>query len=169
MKVEEIIQLLEAVSKNNIDQLSVTSDDGKEIVITNNDAKSVVVAPEAVVPVVPTAPVAPAQVAVAPAQVAVAPAQVAVAPAQVAAVPAPEEKGQLVKSPLVGTFYNAPSPDSPAYVKVGDTVKKGQILGIIEAMKLMNEIESDYDGVVTEILIKNEETVEFGQPLFRIG
>ena len=142
MKVEEIIQLLEAVSKNNIDQLSVTSDDGKEIVITNNDAKSVVVTPEAVVPVVPTAPVAPAQVAA--------------VPAPVAAVPTPaaqEEKGQLVKSPLVGTFYNAPSPDSPAYVKVGDTVKKGQILGIIEAMKLMNEIESDYDGVVTEILI----------------
>lgn len=164
MKVEEIIQLLEAVSKNNIDQLSVTSDDGKEIVITNNDAKSVVVAPEAVVPVVPTAPVAPAQVAVAPAQVAAVPAPVAAVP-----TPAPEEKGQLVKSPLVGTFYNAPSPDSPAYVKVGDTVKKGQILGIIEAMKLMNEIESDYDGVVTEILIKNEETVEFGQPLFRIG
>mgnify|MGYP000265594487 FL=1 len=165
MKVEEIIQLLEAVSKNNIDQLSVTSDDGKEIVITNNDAKSVVVAPEAVVPVVPTAPVAPAQVAVAPAQVAAVPAPVAAVPTQAA----PEEKGQLVKSPLVGTFYNAPSPDSPAYVKVGDTVKKGQILGIIEAMKLMNEIESDYDGVVTEILIKNEETVEFGQPLFRIG
>ena len=165
MKVEEIIQLLEAVSKNNIDQLSVTSDDGKEIVTTNNDAKSVVVAPEAVVPVVPTAPVAPAQVAVAPAQVAAVPAPVAAAPAPAAQ----EEKGQLVKSPLVGTFYNAPSPDSPAYVKVGDTVKKGQILGIIEAMKLMNEIESDYDGVVTEILIKNEETVEFGQPLFRIG
>ena len=165
MKVEEIIQLLEAVSKNNIDQLSVTSDDGKEIVITNNDAKSVVVAPEAVVPVVPTAPVAPAQVAVAPAQVAAVPAPVAAVPTPAA----PEEKGQLVKSPLVGTFYNAPSPDSPAYVKVGDTVKKGQILGIIEAMKLMNEIESDYDGVVTEILIKNEETVEVGQPLFRIG
>ncbi|MBF1249122.1 MAG: acetyl-CoA carboxylase biotin carboxyl carrier protein [Lachnospiraceae bacterium] len=165
MKVEEIIQLLEAVSKNNIDQLSVTSDDGKEIVITNNDAKSVVVAPEAVVPVVPTAPGAPAQVAVAPAQVAAVPAPVAAVPTPAA----PEEKGQLVKSPLVGTFYNAPSPDSPAYVKVGDTVKKGQILGIIEAMKLMNEIESDYDGVVTEILIKNEETVEFGQPLFRIG
>ena len=165
MKVEEIIQLLEAVSKNNIDQLSVTSDDGKEIVITNNDAKSVVVAPEAVVPVVPTAPVAPAQVAVAPAQVAAVPAPVAAVPTPAA----PEEKGQLVKSPLVGTFYNAPSPDSPAYVKVGDTVKKGQILGIIEAMKLMNEIETDYDGVVTEILIKNEETVEFGQPLFRIG
>ena len=157
--------MLEAVSKNNIDQLSVTSDDGKEIVITNNDAKSVVVAPEAVVPVVPTAPVAPAQVAVAPAQVAAVPAPVAAVPTPAA----PEEKGQLVKSPLVGTFYNAPSPDSPAYVKVGDTVKKGQILGIIEAMKLMNEIESDYDGVVTEILIKNEETVEFGQPLFRIG
>ena len=66
MKVEEIIQLLEAVSKNNIDQLSVTSDDGKEIVITNNDAKSVVVAPEAVVPVVPTAPVAPTTATVYP-------------------------------------------------------------------------------------------------------
>ena len=110
MKVEEIIQLLEAVSKNNIDQLSVTSDDGKEIVITNNDAKSVVVAPEAVVPVVPTAPVAPAQVAVAPAQVAAVPTPVAAAPAPAAQ----EEKGQLVKSPLVGTFYNAPSPYSPA-------------------------------------------------------
>ena len=141
MKVEEIIQLLEAVSKNNIDQLSVTSDDGKEIVITNNDAKSVVVAPEAVVPVVPTASVAPAQVAVAPAQVAAVPAPVAAVPTPAA----PEEKGQLVKSPLVGTFYNAPSPDSPAYVKVGDTVKKGQILGIIEAMKLMNECDRDFD------------------------
>ena len=162
MKVEEIIQLLEAVSKNNIDQLSVTSDDGKEIVITNNDAKSVVVAPEAVVPVVPTAPVAPAQVAVAPAQVAAVPAPVAAVPTPAA----PEEKGQLVKSPLVGTFYNAPSPDSPAYVKVGDTVKKGQILGIIEAMKLMNELESDFDGVVKEILVKDETVVEFGQPLF---
>lgn len=82
---------------------------------------------------------------------------------------APEEKGgNLVKSPLVGTFYAAPSEDAEAFVKVGDTVKKGQTLAIVEAMKLMNEIESEFDGVVTEILVENEENVEYGQPLFRI-
>lgn len=75
---------------------------------------------------------------------------------------------QVVTSPLVGVFYAAASPDAEAFVKVGDTVKKGQVLGIIEAMKLMNEIESEYDGVVEAILVKNEETVEYGQPLFRI-
>lgn len=81
----------------------------------------------------------------------------------------PEEKsGNLVKSPLVGTFYAAPSEDAEAFVKVGDTVKKGQTLAIVEAMKLMNEIESEFDGVVTEILVDNEENVEYGQPLFRI-
>ena len=71
-------------------------------------------------------------------------------------------------SPLVGTFYAASGPDKDPYVKVGDTVKKGQVLGIIEAMKLMNEIESEYDGVVEAILVNNEEVVEYGQPLFRI-
>ena len=75
---------------------------------------------------------------------------------------------QVVASPLVGTFYSAPSPDADDFVTVGDTVKKGQVLGIIEAMKLMNEIESDFDGVVEAILVKNEEVVEYGQPLFRI-
>ncbi len=75
---------------------------------------------------------------------------------------------QVVTCPLVGTFYSAPSPDAEDFVKVGDTVKKGQVLGIVEAMKLMNEIESDYDGVVEAILVKDGETVEYGQPLFRI-
>jgi acetyl-CoA carboxylase biotin carboxyl carrier protein len=75
---------------------------------------------------------------------------------------------QVVASPLVGTFYSASSPEADNFVKVGDTVKKGQVLGIVEAMKLMNEIESDYDGVVEEILVKNEDVVEYGQPLFRI-
>ena len=75
---------------------------------------------------------------------------------------------KVVTSPLVGTFYNASSPDAAPFVQAGDTVKKGQVLGIIEAMKLMNEIESEYDGIVEEILVKNEETVEYGQPLFRI-
>ena len=87
----------------------------------------------------------------------------ATAAAQSQAVEAVGEKGgNLVKSPLVGTFYAAPS------IKVGDTVKKGQTLAIVEAMKLMNEIESEFDGVVTEILVENEENVEYGQPLFRI-
>ena len=75
---------------------------------------------------------------------------------------------KVVTSPLVGTFYESSSPDADAFVKVGDTVKKGQVLGIIEAMKLMNEIESEYDGVVEAILVNNEEVVEYGQPLFRI-
>ena len=77
-------------------------------------------------------------------------------------------EGNVVKSPLVGTFYSASSPDSAPFVKVGDTVKKGQVLGIVEAMKLMNEIESEFDGVVKEIQIENEQVVEYGQPLFKV-
>ncbi len=73
-----------------------------------------------------------------------------------------------IKAPLVGTFYRAPAPDAPPYVEVGDRVKKGQVLCIIEAMKIMNEIESDVDGTVVEILVKNEEPVEYGQELFLI-
>ena len=79
-----------------------------------------------------------------------------------------EASGNVVTSPLVGTFYAAASPDAEPFVKEGDTVKKGQVLGIIEAMKLMNEIESEYDGVVEAVLVKNEDVVEYGQPLFRI-
>lgn len=82
-----------------------------------------------------------------------------------------EEKteGEVVTSPLVGTYYEAPAEDAEAFVKVGDRVKKGQTLAIIEAMKLMNEIESEYDGVIKEIMVKNGQPVEYGQPLFRIG
>ena len=76
--------------------------------------------------------------------------------------------GNIVKSPLVGTFYSSPSPDDAPYVSVGDTVKKGQVLGIIEAMKLMNEVESEFSGQIAEILVENGEMVEYGQPLFRI-
>lgn len=80
----------------------------------------------------------------------------------------PASKGTPVKAPIVGTFYSAASPDAPAYVKVGDTVKAGQVLCIIEAMKLMNEIEAETGGVVREILVKNAEPVEYGQTLFMI-
>lgn len=75
---------------------------------------------------------------------------------------------KIIKSPIVGTFYSSSSPDKPSFVNTGDRIKKGQILCIIEAMKLMNEIESEYDGEVAEILVKNEEAVQFGQPLFKI-
>jgi acetyl-CoA carboxylase biotin carboxyl carrier protein len=80
----------------------------------------------------------------------------------------PDKQGEVVASPLVGTFYAAPSEDAESFVKVGDTVTKGQTLAIVEAMKLMNEIESEYDGVVTEICVNNAQAVEYGQPLFRI-
>ena len=81
---------------------------------------------------------------------------------------AAEKPGKLITSPFVGTFYRAPSPDSPNYVEVGTTVKKGQVLCIVEAMKLMNEIEAEFDGKVAEILAENSQPVEYGQPLFRI-
>lgn len=76
--------------------------------------------------------------------------------------------GNVVKSPLVGTYYAASSPESAPFVKVGDKVNKGQVLGIVEAMKLMNEIESEFEGTVKEILVENEKMVEFGQPMFVI-
>jgi len=79
-----------------------------------------------------------------------------------------QSEGKIVASPLVGTFYAAPSEDEEPFVKVGDTVTKGQTLAIVEAMKLMNEIESEFDGVVAEICVDNAQSVEYGQPLFRI-
>lgn len=80
-----------------------------------------------------------------------------------------EPEGMIVKSPLVGTFYAAPAEDADPFVSVGDQVKKGQTLAIVEAMKLMNEIESDFDGKVAEIYVENGQAIEYGQPLFRIA
>jgi len=112
-------------------------------------------------PVHPVEYAAPARAAThAPAQ---APAPAAAEPAKAA-----EKPGFLVTSPFVGTFYRTPAPDQPPFVEVGSTVKKGQVLCIIEAMKLMNEIEADKAGKVAEILVENGQPVEFGQALFRI-
>lgn len=110
----------------------------------------------------------PAAPVVAQAPVAVAP---VAAPAPPAASPEPAEVDDgtvTVDSPMVGTFYRSPSPDAPAYVEVGATVRAGQVLCIVEAMKLMNEIESDVAGVVTEICVDNAQPVQFGQALFKI-
>jgi acetyl-CoA carboxylase biotin carboxyl carrier protein len=79
-----------------------------------------------------------------------------------------EIEGKIVKSPMIGTFYSKPSPTSDPYVEVGSVVKKGNVLCIIEAMKLMNEIESEYEGKIVEIYVKDGETVDYGKPLFRI-
>lgn len=92
-----------------------------------------------------------------------------VANVEVASAETTVQEGKVITSPLVGTFYSAPSEDSEDYVAVGTQVKKGQVVAIVEAMKLMNEIESDYEGKVVEVLVENGETVEYGQPLFRIS
>ncbi|HVL76983.1 MAG TPA: acetyl-CoA carboxylase biotin carboxyl carrier protein, partial [Noviherbaspirillum sp.] len=92
------------------------------------------------------------------------------APQAAAAAPAPEApKGHVVKSPMVGTFYRASAPGKPPFVEVGASVKEGDTLCIIEAMKLLNEIDADASGVIKEILVENGQPVEFGQPLFVIG
>jgi acetyl-CoA carboxylase biotin carboxyl carrier protein len=92
----------------------------------------------------------------------------AIAPAA-APEPAPALEGPVIKAPMVGTFYRAPSPDAKAFVEVGQTVKEGDTVCIIEAMKLMNEIEADAAGVVKAILVENGQPVEYGQPLFILG
>ena len=108
----------------------------------------------------PLAPVAPANPAV--------PAAETSEPAPAEASVSPVAEGAVVESPLVGVAYLSISPDKPAFVAVGDTVKKGQTLMIIEAMKVMNEVPADRDGVVTEILVANQDVVEYGQGLVRI-
>lgn len=98
-----------------------------------------------------------------------APVAAPVAPVSAAPAKPAAADGRVIKAPIVGTFYRSPSPDAQPYVNVGDSVRKGQVVCIVEAMKLMNQIESDADGVVTEILIENGQPVQFGQDLFRLA
>jgi acetyl-CoA carboxylase biotin carboxyl carrier protein len=112
-------------------------------------------------------PPTPAPIAVTPAAP-TAPASTPAAPSPGAAEPAEEAGLHTIRSPIVGTFYEAASPGAPPFVKVGDTVTVGQVLCIIEAMKLMNEIESDYAGEIVKKLVSNAQPVEYGQPLFAI-
>ena len=167
MEIKDIIQLMEAAAKNGLTSFELEEGDWK---LSMKREKKLVSAP------VPAAE-AGAQSAAASGILSAASSGMSAVYGQnagnLAASPASMEASgvssdQVVTCPLVGTFYSAPSPDAEDFVKVGDTVKKGQVLGIVEAMKLMNEIESDYDGVVEAILVKDGETVEYGQPLFRI-
>ena len=97
-----------------------------------------------------------------------APSAAAPAPAPAAVQEEEEEEQLFITSPIVGTFYSAPAPDAPAFVKVGEQVKNGQTVCILEAMKLMNEIQSDFDCEIEAVLVSNEQKVEYGQPLFRV-
>ncbi|MFX1673318.1 acetyl-CoA carboxylase biotin carboxyl carrier protein [Paraburkholderia sp. A2WS-5] len=156
MDLRKLKTLIDLVSESGISELEVTEGEGKVRIVKN--APPVYVQPSA-------AQYAP-PLAGAPFAAAPAPAPEAGAPA--AAAPALPQ-GHVVTSPMVGTFYRAPSPGADPFVQVGDTVKEGQTLCIIEAMKLLNEIESDAAGVVKEILVENGQAVEYGQPLFVIA
>ena len=157
MEFEQILELINTVSATGLSSFTYEAE-GVKIAMKGKQAPVVNMA----TPVAMAAPVA-ASVVESPIQTG------DMAALTTASAQEAQLSGKIVKSPLVGTFYVAPSEDAEPYVRVGDTVKKGQTLAIVEAMKLMNEIESDYDGVVTEVLVQNGEPVEYGQPLFCIG
>ncbi|AOJ97638.1 acetyl-CoA carboxylase biotin carboxyl carrier protein [Burkholderia vietnamiensis] len=157
MDLRKLKTLIDLVSESGISELEVTEGEGKVRIVKN--------APP--VYVQPTGGFAPQVSAPAP-SVALPAEGAAAAPAAGAAAPAVPQ-GHVVTSPMVGTFYRAPSPGADPFAQVGDTIKEGQTLCIIEAMKLLNEIESDKAGVIKEILVENGQAVEYGQPLFVIG
>ncbi len=151
MEYKEIKKLMDDMGNSKIDSLEIEFPDGIKISMSKNK-ETIVQA---------TAPMTHVIEASAPMTAPT------VVPQQETSVVVTEEC-KVIKSPMVGTFYASSSPDKPAIVKVGDKVKKGQTLCIVEAMKLMNEIESEFDGEIVEVCVKNEEMVEFGTPLFKI-
>jgi acetyl-CoA carboxylase biotin carboxyl carrier protein len=147
-KIKKLIELLE---ESNLAELEIR--EGEESVRLSR---------------LPTGLAAPAA-APAPVQIAASPAAVAAAPAESQPAAPAEESGHVVRSPMVGTFYAAPSPTSAPFIKVGQTVKAGETLGTIEAMKMFNPIEADVSGTVKRILVENGQPVEFDEPLVVIG
>ena len=156
MDLRKLKKLIDLVQESGIGEIEITEGEERVRIARGGHVSVAPVANSTPVPVaaahVPAAAPAPG-----------APAAAASAEA------APAEAGHTVKSPMVGTFYRAPSPEAKPFVAVGDTVKEGQTLCVIEAMKLMNEIESDAGGVVKAILVENGQPVEYGQALFVIG
>ena len=163
MTLDEIKQLIEFIKGHDLSEFELEQD-GVKIRIKSSANHQVVTVPQLPVamPMMTAAPIAAPQT----------PAQAAAAAAEAKAVAeqAAEDGGELfiVKSPIVGTFYRSAEPGAKPFVSVGDTVKKGQVLCIIEAMKLMNEIDSEYDGEVTSIYIENGQAVQYGERLFAI-
>jgi acetyl-CoA carboxylase biotin carboxyl carrier protein len=151
----DVTRLVDALEDSDVRTLLWTRG-GEKIVIRRGPAPVAVAAPAAAAAPLPLSASIAAPVPAAPASAPKAPEK------------APEKPGHVVTSPFVGTFYRAPSPDSPAFADVGTVVKKGQVLCIVEAMKLMNEIEAEVDGKITEIFVLNATPVEFGEKLFRI-
>ena len=151
MDLRKLKKLIDLVQESGIAELEITEGEEKVKIVKGGHVSVSAAAP------VPVAPIE-----------ARAPAPAAAAPAPAAEAPAGQE-GHVVKAPMVGTFYRSPSPDAKAFVEVGQTVKEGDTICIIEAMKLMNEIEADAGGVVKAILVENGQPVEYGQPLFLIG
>ena len=151
----DVTRLVDALEDSDVRSLLWTRG-GEKIVIRRGPAPVAVAAPAAAAAPLPLIASIAAPVPAAPASAPKAPEK------------APEKPGHVVTSPFVGTFYRAPSPDSPAFADVGTVVKKGQVLCIVEAMKLMNEIEAEVDGKITEIFVLNATPVEFGEKLFRI-
>jgi len=151
MDLRKLKKLIDLVQESGIAELEITEGEEK-VKIVKGGVATVAAAP------------APAVLAAA------APAAAAAGPAAApSAEPGPGQEGHVVKAPMVGTFYRSPSPDAKAFVEVGQAVKEGDTICIIEAMKLMNEIEADASGVVKAILVENGQPVEYGQPLFILG
>ena len=151
MKFEEVKELMKLFAKSKLDKIKVKNKDF-EIEMEKGGETTVVQA-------------APAVQSAAPAP---APAAQPAASAPAAEESRPAAEGELITSPMVGTFYAAPSPDSPPFVQAGDTVRKGQTLCILEAMKIMNEVEAEYDCKILEVLVQDGEPVEYDKPLFRV-
>ncbi len=159
MDLRKLKTLIDLVSESNVSELEITEAEGKVRIVKSGGAvvQQYVAAPM-------QAPVAPAPVAAPVAPTAPVAAPVAELPSPAAAAPT----GHVVKSPMVGTFYRSSSPGAKPFVEVGSQVKEGETLCIIEAMKILNEIEADKSGTVTRILGENGQAVEYGQPLFVI-
>jgi acetyl-CoA carboxylase biotin carboxyl carrier protein len=156
MTLDEIKQLIEFIKGHELHEFELEQDGVKIRIKSGGNHHQVVAAPHL-----------PSALPIIAGAAAVAPAAAGAAPAATAAV---EEGSELciVKSPIVGTFYRAAEPGAKDFVSVGDTVRKGQVLCIIEAMKLMNEIDSEYDGEVTNIYVENGQAVQYGERLFAI-
>lgn len=160
LKIQEIREIIKLIDQSSIQKFSLESDGGK-IKLEKNGGQAVTTVTEA--PQTPQAAPAPVQ-----APVAVAPAPTPEAPAAPAAEVATDETLHKITSPMVGTYYQASSPDAEAYVKTGDKVTAESIVCIVEAMKLFNEIESEVNGEIVEILVQDGQLVEYGQPLFLV-